>query len=522
MEFDILNDLLNRSVSSLFSDVNKHILFLTEDDKPKNLNSEQNNYYSEDNVNEQTTQDKDKEIKLNMNNFENLIVNNTSKNENNIEINPSQNNYLSQNQKNSPKNSQQQQNKINRKSSQNSSSLINPLSIEEWRKVTGKQKLSEALKRLQLDERKIPPTNLNLLSLSQLTKEKARIKNELKRYDEEFIKIFKVKPVREDKEAMKPLYYYYQTLKNVISKKTSSNQNENNRPSSVNSNTNSRPNNINSNNNNHKQSNSNISSNKENNTEFYILQQKLNIGGNNSYGGYSKPIISNINGNNINSNVHKANTESLNQHHYGGNNTYQNISKNNNITAISNNSKAKNNMQYISNNINNPDSRYNLSSLTNNTYSLSTTGTYNQNTQNQQQIYNPISGTGVFHRKSQSGGSLNKQNSQGTFNQQLKLQKRRALSKEEIKALEMEYTGIKKEQNNLTLMLRKYQSEFQRTNNRKVKWLKDIKPVENEYKQYKNNKERIRQIKETIMENNSLNNLNSNLESNLNKDNFDL
>ena len=130
--------------------------------------------------------------------------------------------------------------------------------------------------------------------------------------------------------------------------------------------------------------------------------------------------------------------------------------------------------------------------------------------------------TGVFHRKSQSGGSLNKQNSQGTFNQQLKLQKRRALSKEEIKALEMEYTGIKKEQNNLTLMLRKYQSEFQRTNNRKVKWLKDIKPVENEYKQYKNNKERIRQIKETIMENNSLNNLNSNLESNLNKDNFDL
>ena len=45
-------------------------------------------------------------------------------------------------------------------------------------------------------------------------------------------------------------------------------------------------------------------------------------------------------------------------------------------------------------------------------------------------------------------------------------------------------------------MLRNYQNEFQKTNNRKVKWNKDIKPVEKEYNKYKKNKERIKQILE--------------------------
>ena len=34
-------------------------------------------------------------------------------------------------------------------------------------------------------------------------------------------------------------------------------------------------------------------------------------------------------------------------------------------------------------------------------------------------------------------------------------------------------------------MLRNYQNEFQKTNNRKVKWAKDIKPVEKEETQRK-------------------------------------
>ena len=65
-----------------------------------------------------------------------------------------------------------------------------------------------------------------------------------------------------------------------------------------------------------------------------------------------------------------------------------------------------------------------------------------------------------------------------------------------MNALEQEYFTIKNEQNNLTQMLRNYQNEFQKTNNRKVKWAKDIKPVEKEYNKYKMNKERIKQIKE--------------------------
>ena len=84
-------------------------------------------------------------------------------------------------------------------------------------------------------------------------------------------------------------------------------------------------------------------------------------------------------------------------------------------------------------------------------------------------------------------------------------QQKRSLSKDELNALEQEYYSIKKEKNNLTQMLRNYQNEFQKTNNRKVKWTKDIKPVEKEYNKYKSNKERIKQIKELFghMENNN-------------------
>ena len=147
----------------------------------------------------------------------------------------------------------------------------------------------------------------------------------------------------------------------------------------------------------------------------------------------------------------------------------------------------------------NRQSKY--SQMNNNVYhnSMNNVGTNKQNNN---------TGYNVFHRKANSGGGIS-----SSSNPQLKIDEfnlkrnpqKRSLSKEEINALEQEYFSIKKEQNNLTQMLRNYQNEFQKTNNRKVKWTKDIKPVEKEYNKYKANKERIKQIKELFghIENNN-------------------
>ena len=174
-------------------------------------------------------------------------------------------------------------------------------------------------------------------------------------------------------------------------------------------------------------------------------------------------------------------------------------------------------------NINQPNQNninYTMSTNTQNTFP--STISYNDSTLNQESTYgnNTISSGlnsnqiqidinninsmtnntnyNVFHRKANSGGGIST-NTQKQKKEDFvinKVLKKRSLSKEEINALEQEYFTIKNEQNNLTQMLRNYQNEFQKTNNRKVKWAKDIKPVEKEYNKYKMNKERIKQIKE--------------------------
>ena len=67
--------------------------------------------------------------------------------------------------------------------------------------------------------------------------------------------------------------------------------------------------------------------------------------------------------------------------------------------------------------------------------------------------------------------------------------------------MEREYKDIKKEQKDLKDMLRNYQNEFQKSNNRKVKFLKDITPVEREYQKYKSNRQRLNDIMEIIESN---------------------
>lgn len=460
MEIDILNDLLNRCVSNLFTNSQMHISFLTDDEEPENQNNYVKNnekifnYNPQKNLTykQQPGNNNSKQSTMsNQNYFQNFTQ--KDKNKNTVIENIINNNIQNTNNVNYKENNKRQP-----------ETNLNNCTLDQWRANVGRLKFEEALKRLQLDERKIPPKNLSIQTLEFLLKEKGRIKTELKKYDEDFMKIFNSKPQREDKEAMKPLYYYYQTLKGVIAKKSGgqnlgSNEKSQTQPngpahkaaSTVN------PNNLNKN---------------------------MNIKGNNTvYTNPYKAMTDNPHNNNFSINTNNAqNNPNLNLNTQGvPNNFPQSFLKANSPSNLHQNNRSQNTDLY---------------SIT--TYSNAT------NTDNLTQYSNLSSASAVsnfsdynnIHKKANSSGvrNLNKK-------EEVKVAKKRALSKEEEKELEKEYIGLKKEQNNLTMMLRKYQNDFQRTNNRKVKWLKDIRPVENEYKKYKSNKERLKEIKETIMEN---------------------
>ena len=239
---------------------------------------------------------------------------------------------------------------------------------EIWRNTIGKTKFENSMNKLNLDEKKIKNRQLYNLTLEVLQKEKAKVKNELKKYDSDFNEVFNHLPTKQDKEIMKPLYIYYKNLKNAIEKK------------------------------------------EEDRNAITTLNQNYNQ------------------------------------------NTYSVISTNSN-------NDNKFNTNYFQNNILNQKSGFN------------------------------------YHKKANSTSLQNNNN-----NNDIK-EKKRSLSKDEMNALEREYKDIKKEQKDLKDKLRNYQNEFQKSNNRKVKFLKDITPVEKEYQKYKTNRQRLNDIME-IIENN--------------------
>ena len=413
MEVDILNDVLLRTVSNLFINKNKHISYFSEEDDDKQEIFPQQNV----NLNNQNN------IKLNITSHNSNHVNNNNQNEQQPKKNLIEkiiNNNINNMQKNN--NKQNNQNNPNNQNNQNQEMM----SPKQWCATVGKKKYEESLHRLKINERMIgSKTLLNEMNLSQLTSEKARVKQELKKYDEDFYQVFKSKPTKENKEIMKPLYYYYQKIKITISKKTND-QNSSESETIVR--------NEMHNNNSHLNNNSNNQS---------IIPSTLS---------YNESILT----------------------------QEASYTTNTDLASNTSDSNRQSKISYMNNNNNN----------------MNNPG--NNKTNNNNYI--------IFHRKANSGGGMssNSQIKAEDFNVNKNHQKR-SLSKEEINALEQEYFTIKKEQNNLTQMLRNYQNEFQKTNNRKVKWTKDIKPVEKEYNKYKANKERIRQIKELFghIENNN-------------------
>ena len=417
MEVDILNDILSRTVSNLFSDKIKHMSYVSEDDGGDK---------SELSLEEKNPQ---KIIKNKPESVNNIDINAKNQNKNEPQTKPNLIEKLINN--NIQKNNNLKQNNIS-ENNQNNQAQEN-LSPKKWCLTIGKKKYEESLKRLQISEKMIASkTLIAQMNLEQLTNEKARVKQELKKYDEDFYQVFKTKPAKENKEVMKPLYYYYQKIKLEITKKS---------------------------NNNEKNSETIIRNNEHQNNQLNKQSNNMNY-------------MNNTNTQSVFPSVITYNESTLLQETNYGNNT---TNLNTNQMQLDNNRTNK----FVSNN---------------NTYHISTKNnsinTVNSNTSNNN--YNVFhrkanSGGGI------SNNTQKVKKEEFVIN---KANKKRSLSKEEINALEKEYFTIKNEQNNLTQMLRNYQNEFQKTNNRKVRWAKDIKPVEKEYNKYKMNKERIKQIKE--------------------------
>lgn len=163
MEFDIINDILNSTVSNLFTNRSLHLKLLTREEEPLKADIPRSSSNRKED-------------------FRDLILAKEPKDYN------------------------------------------NPIIYENWKNKESKQRLEEALKRLNLEESKIKSKSLVNSPLEFLVSEKGKVKNELKKYDNEFLSLFNRVPNRAEKEVMRPIYLYYKNLKLAIDHKSKQNQ----------------------------------------------------------------------------------------------------------------------------------------------------------------------------------------------------------------------------------------------------------------------------------------------------------
>lgn len=94
--------------------------------------------------------------------------------------------------------------------------VMGAMPVVGWSHEIGRKRLEEALARLDLREDQLSHHKLNRKNKHELSAEKRRVKQELKRYDVEFKKQCMRLPSHSEKEPMRPLYIYYRRLKGMI------------------------------------------------------------------------------------------------------------------------------------------------------------------------------------------------------------------------------------------------------------------------------------------------------------------
>jgi hypothetical protein len=305
-----------------------------------------------------------------------------------------------------------------------------------WCMKEGRKRLEESMKRLNLDETRIKSKTLANLGTDYLTSEKTRVKNELKKYDNDFMEMFGRMPGKTEKETMRPLYIYYKNLKSAMESKQ------------------------------HKSKPDNKEKPKETNKgditpQYYQQKEPLKIntqiktnyerGDRNRDVGRIEPSIHNNSGGTIN-NINNSNQNNSNVY------SFNNVFRNNTI-----------------------DQRYE---------------TFDHEVRIEERfdhiVKNNSANNSINGIKEEKG---NKRSNSHSY-----VEAKKIYSKQELKELEKELYFLKKDQDELKSKLTTFQKDFQRINNRKIKYNKDIEPVQNEYQLYRVNREKMKDIQTILNE----------------------
>jgi hypothetical protein len=333
----------------------------------------------------------------------------------------------------------------------NSSSL----NYENWKNYESKIKLSEAMKRLNVDESKCKNKNMINLNLDFLINEKTKVKSELKKFDNDFFEAFHRYPNRDEKEIMRVIYMYYKNLKQAIEtkqEKEGSNININKNNSAK-----------------HSHNNSNVSHTGNNSS---INQTNLYQGTNSKT--YNSSFDNNSVINHQKKTLKETVKENFNKKDVQNKNNFKPGTSSSDLESIINPNPSLNS---------NFNQRPNSNSINNN----------NDIFLDNFDFENPSSATGSVFKNNFSG---NLTNPGGYSSHPMKDKK---LTRTDLLNLEKEYSDIKKDQIELKEKLHAYQKEFYQIHNRRVKYYKDIIGIEGDYKRYKINKIKIKEIQEIIL-----------------------
>jgi len=303
------------------------------------------------------------------------------------------------------------------------------------------------MRRLNVDEQRIKSKNLINFGLDFLLAEKAKVKAELKRYDNEFLDLFHRSPTRTEKEVMRPLYMYYKNLKNTIDQKQSSDG------KAVSTGAYSRQSSNNSG-----KSNSSSSNKKIPDTSAVNLSNVANLGTLNDH----SSNISEINLNNVNLGTNKSFFKGEEKRH---NSVTNNMNMNSNISPYNTFNIGKDGKD---------NTRKERSSSASSIFSISS------------------------NNDSKANDLLSLDEKSNSSKKSHSVSKDKKLTRSEFNAYEKELDTLLREQVELKQRLHAYQKEFYEVHNRRVKYYKDIIGIEFEYQKYKTNKTRIKEIEEIL------------------------
>jgi len=315
----------------------------------------------------------------------------------------------------------EQQNSSPTKSTSTKSNDLNPLEIAFSHLV-------------QIRKENKRPSDLNLMTISELNDEKAAIKKELREFDLTFNSQNGYLPRRNEKEIMRPLYQRYREVKNMIEHKSSNNNNNNN-------------NNLNNNliNNNSNNSNNNNSNN------YNILQLNQNNNNNIEMGTSSGSSGGSTNNSPMTSNLISTSFGS--------------------VTPLSSSG----------------------SSLKNSSGSILSSPISETKQQHQQVLHQqPSSSSSSSSSLNNSSSSLYNNSNSMVFNSNIEYSK---MNREQLKE---RYHLIKTEKRTLQIELHRYQSDFMKKHGRKLQFVEDREPVQVQYTKYKDLKSELSTIEKYL------------------------